>query len=142
MRSSLLRALRAPIAPSCLFGGSDSPIATPLVLRHCMFSEYAESRLQVIVICAAAANKLCVSNTQIKLKGINYFGFENGQTSFDGLWAGPTALSLGAQPPLVTLWTDCKRTGPFPDILQSPTLCSYPRWMSSRAQYCPQGDLR
>jgi hypothetical protein len=44
-----------------------------------------------------AANKLCVSNTQIKLKGINYFGFENGQTSFDGLWAGPTALSLGTQ---------------------------------------------
>ena len=42
-----------------------------------------------------AANKFCVSNTQIKLKGINYFGFENGQTGFDGLYAGPTALSLG-----------------------------------------------
>ena len=35
----------------------------------------------------------------MKLKGINYFGFENGQTSFDGLWAGPTALSLGASLP-------------------------------------------
>jgi len=29
----------------------------------------------------------------MNLKGINYFGFEDGQTSFDGLWQGPTALT-------------------------------------------------
>lgn len=31
----------------------------------------------------------------MNLKGINYFGFEDGQTSFDGLWQGPTALTYG-----------------------------------------------
>lgn len=31
----------------------------------------------------------------MNLKGVNYFGFEDGQTSFDGLWQGPTALTYG-----------------------------------------------
>ena len=80
--------------------GSDRPIEP--VERVCKLHRHTLEITATDVLtstCIAAANKLCVSNTQIKLKGINYFGFENGQTSFDGLWAGPTALSLGAHPP-------------------------------------------
>ena len=39
---------------------------------------------------------LCSGGVLQTLKGINYFGFEDGQTSFDGLWQGPSALSYGA----------------------------------------------
>jgi hypothetical protein len=32
--------------------------------------------------------------TPVEFKGINWFGFNNGQTMVDGLWAGPDSLSL------------------------------------------------
>ncbi len=46
-------------------------------------------------MCFCAEYEICNGPYLVTMKGINWFGFEVGQTSFDGLWQGPTALSLG-----------------------------------------------
>lgn len=38
--------------------------------------------------------RICSGSTPIALKGVNWFGFETTATLVDGLWMGPTALTL------------------------------------------------
>jgi hypothetical protein len=45
-------------------------------------------------VCASAGIRICSGNTIIKLHGLNWFGFETGATFVDGLWQGPTSLTL------------------------------------------------
>ncbi len=42
----------------------------------------------------ATAIRICSGSTPIKLHGVNWFGFETGATFVDGLYQGPTALTL------------------------------------------------
>ena len=42
----------------------------------------------------AAGIRICSGKTPIRLNGVNWFGFEIGATFVDGLWQGPTSLTL------------------------------------------------
>src|SRR5687768_13330852 len=49
---------------------------------------------QVSALTTTGNQILDTNNNPIELKGINWFGFNNGSTMTDGLWAGPDGLSL------------------------------------------------
>jgi aryl-phospho-beta-D-glucosidase BglC (GH1 family) len=41
-----------------------------------------------------AGIRICSGSNPVKLHGINWFGFETGATFVDGLWQGPSSLTL------------------------------------------------
>lgn len=49
--------------------------------------------LQVLTAKCTAVQLIGVDGNPVTLKCVNYFGFNNGQTMFDGLYAGSTDLS-------------------------------------------------
>jgi aryl-phospho-beta-D-glucosidase BglC (GH1 family) len=46
-------------------------------------------------LCAGGSPpRICSGTAPMALRGLNWFGFETGATLPDGLWAGPTAMTL------------------------------------------------
>jgi aryl-phospho-beta-D-glucosidase BglC (GH1 family) len=46
-------------------------------------------------VCAGGSPpRICSGTAPMALRGLNWFGFETGATLPDGLWMGPTAMTL------------------------------------------------
>mmetsp|Transcript_3804 Transcript_3804/g.10936 ORF Transcript_3804/g.10936 Transcript_3804/m.10936 type:complete len:758 (-) Transcript_3804:1267-3540(-) len=80
-----------PLAPGGGLPALDAP-ASPWGGVNANQRDAAGPLPKQITICNSI--RICSGSTRIKLHGVNWFGFETGQTMVDGLWQGPTAMTL------------------------------------------------
>ena len=57
-------------------------------------ARFQRAQANLRIASMSAGIRLCSGNAIIKLHGLNWFGFETGATFVDGLWQGPTSLTL------------------------------------------------
>ena len=81
------------------------------MMRHGMMAAPSRTRTSIIALICRTCNgdtdvtgiwlcaggsppRICSGTAPMALRGLNWFGFETGATIVDGLWAGPTAMTL------------------------------------------------
>lgn len=71
----------------------------PARMQPCMRTHAVPARIAVaecgsLLHAGSDGIHICSGSTPIQLRGVNWFGFESGATLPDGLWQGPTSLTL------------------------------------------------